>query len=1013
MPDTPAPFSLESFETLGELLKFLRRRARISQRELAIAVGYSESQISRLESNRRPPDLTTLAARFAPALDLDDEPETLARLLALAAAARGEPPPHAAAAAPGPARGPQSPAAGPAPSRSANAPRHNLPLQLTNFIGRTAHLAEVERLLRAHRLLTLVGPGGTGKTRLALQVAAAMLDEFPDGAWLVDLAPSTQAFQVPQAVAQALGLRAESAELAEPTPVDHPVRDALSASLDHLRDKNLLLILDNCEHLIEACAQLAEQLLRAAPGLRILATSREALAIAGEMSYPVPALSLPDPGQLPALEAVAQTEAVRLFVERAQAVRPDFALTDENVQTVVQICQRLDGIPLALELAAARTRALTVEQIAAHLDDRFRLLTGGNRSAPQRQQTLRGTIDWSYDLLPPAEQSGLRRLAVFAGGWTLEAAEVVCSSTYAMAAELAPLGSGGAGGKDHIAPAPLPPSALAGLSAADILDLLAQLVAKSLVLSEQQPGMGARFSLLETIRQYAHEKLIEAGESESAHDRHLAYYLALAEEAAPALRGSGQAQWVSRLRRDNDNFRAAQAWAIQTENAPAALRLAGALTYFWRIRGYAAEGRRRLEAALALQASHGVLPASAALARVLLEAGRIDMEQDPAISQARLEQARDIYQTLGDRSGAANALYWLAEQRVMAHKSYAPALPLYQSALALWAAAGDEWGIGVADHRLGHAAEEAGERAQARALYERSLQTLGQVGDGWQLLGPRRDLARLAWAEGDIARARDMFEKNLAAYEELGSRGGMVDALSNLAALSMAQGNYAQASAEAQTMQTLPGSQRNIAAGRMRQGQVDYLQGHLEPAQAHFEASLEIFRALNDQNGLGWTPPWLGCVAYRAGDFDRARALIDAGLAIDDPDGYWPELAFALLSRGDVDRAQNDAAAAAHHYARSLRIVMDHFDQPDVADRLEGFAKLAAAERPERAARLFGAAEALRARLGTPLSAIERPGYDSALMQTIRQIDPPAFDAAWAEGQAFTWEQAAAYALEA
>ncbi|MEP7359275.1 MAG: LuxR C-terminal-related transcriptional regulator, partial [Anaerolineales bacterium] len=363
------------------------------------------------------------------------------------------------------ARQPRVPQARPRP-----APRHNLPVQLTNFVGRAPQIMEVKGLLRGTRLLTLIGPGGSGKTRLALQIAAESLGDFADGAWLVELAPVADPAQVPQAVVRSLALTAETGLPLELAPIAPSDGDAASLIREHLRDKRLLLILDNCEHLVAASAQLAEQLLRAAPGLRVLATSREALGVVGETSYPVPALSVPNLHQLPALEVFAQSEAIQLFVERAKAVRPDFDLTHRNAPVVAQICQHLDGIPLAIELAAARVRALTVEQIAAHLDNRFALLTGGSRTAPPRQQTLRATIEWSYELLTEGERALLRRLSVFTGGWFLEAAEQVMNEPQA-------------------------------------LDWLTQLVAKSLVLSTQPLAGEARFSMLETIRQYAEEKL--------------------------------------------------------------------------------------------------------------------------------------------------------------------------------------------------------------------------------------------------------------------------------------------------------------------------------------------------------------------------------------------------------------------------------------------------------------------------------------------------------------------------
>jgi tetratricopeptide (TPR) repeat protein len=325
----------------------------------------------------------------------------------------------------------------------------------------------------------------------------------------------------------------------------------------------------------------------------------------------------------------------------------------------------------------------------------------------------------------------------------------------------------------------------------------------------------------------------------------------------------------------------------------------------------------------------------------------------------------------------------------------------------------DKWGVGICLHYMGHVKEEMGDYGKARELYQRSFEILRERGDGWQLAGPLLDLAKYAWADGDAAHARALHQESLAIFEEMGNKGGMANTLGFLTAILAAQGDYTQASTAALTMQNLPGGKRDIASGRTRLGQIEYLQGRLAEAKAHFEAGLMIFRELKDENGMGWVPPWLGCVAHRAGDLGRAQTLIEEGLDIVDPDGYWPELAFALLARGDVARAQGDPATAAQYYARSLRIVVEHKDQPDVAERLEGFAKLAgAAQQPQRAARLFGAAEALRERIGTPLPAVERADYDGAVALARAQLDPAAFSAAWAEGKVLGWEEAAAYALE-
>src|SRR5579859_364154 len=417
-------------------------------------------------------------------------------------------------------------AAIPTDSAPAGARRHNLPAEVTSFIGREKEITAVRRLLGGTRLLTLTGSGGTGKTRLALRAAAEVLGEFRDGIWLVDLAPLADAALVPQSVASVLGVREEPG-----TALTRRIADVL-------HHKHLLLVLDNCEHLIGAVAELAEGLLRDCPDLKLLVTSREPLGIAGETAYRVPSLSLPpDDARTPSptrpeATAPAQSEAVRLFVDRASTVRPDFALTEANTAAVVQITRQLDGVPLALELAAARVRALGVEQIAARLDDRFRLLTGGSRTALPRQQTLRALIDWSWDLLAPEEKLLLRRLSVFVGGWTLEAAEAVCTAK-----------DEGGRMKDET----FQPSAFI-LHPSDVLDILTRLVDKSLVVADEHDG-ASRYRLLETIRQYAREQLLQAGAAEAAaiRGRHVEFFLALAEQAAPALHSADQLVWMARL----------------------------------------------------------------------------------------------------------------------------------------------------------------------------------------------------------------------------------------------------------------------------------------------------------------------------------------------------------------------------------------------------------------------------------------------------------------------------------
>ena len=508
------------------------------------------------------------------------------------------------------------------PLRSLDNPElpNNLPQQVTSFIGRETQVEEVTRLLGRTHLLTLTGAGGCGKTRLSLQVAADLLDQYFDGVWLAELAALSDPALVPQAVATALGVKEEPGK---------PLSQTLVAAL---KPKRLLIVLDNCEHLVAACAALATDLLRSCPQVRILASSREALNVSGEQTFRVPSLTLPDPKQVQTVESLSQYEAVRLFIERAQAVQPSFAVTTANAPAMAQVCFHLDGIPLAIELAAARVRSLSAEEINRRLDQRFRLLTGGARNVLPRQQTLRALIDWSYDLLTGAEKALLCRLSVFVGGWTLSAAEAVCA---------------GEPVKDW-----------------EVLDLLTALVDKSLVAAERW-GNGTRYRLLETVRQYGGDRLRESGESEAVSGRVAAYFLALAEEAEPQMRGPEQEVWLSRLETEHDNLRASLSWVEgQGDGGEDGLRLAGALSRFWGIRGHSTEGRQWLRRALARtkrgdveeeSAREGAGSASRAVA--LTGAGNLARNQgDYAEAQTLYEEALTLNGQLGDRQGIANTL---------------------------------------------------------------------------------------------------------------------------------------------------------------------------------------------------------------------------------------------------------------------------------------------------------------------------------------------------------------------
>jgi predicted ATPase/class 3 adenylate cyclase len=631
------------------------------------------------------------------------------------------------------------------PLRSLDAYPHNLPLQLTSFVGRAAEMAEVTRLLATTRLLTLTGTGGCGKTRLALQVAADQVDASPDGVWLVELAPLAEPDLVAQAVATVLGVR------------EQPGQPILTTLVAWLKAKRLLLVLDNCEHLLDACAHLAESLLRACPSLVILATSRELLSTPGEVAWRVPSLTVPDPRQMTTAEAVRQGDAGQLFVERARQVVPAFVVSEHNAAAVLQICRRLDGIPLAIELAAARVRVLTAEQIAARLDDRFRLLTGGKRTGLRRQQTLQAAIDWSHDLLTADERVLLRRLAVFAGGWTLAAAESV-------------------GGAEPV-------------DAEHVLDVLTSLVDKSLVLADAQ-GAEERYRLLETVRQYAEDKLLTSGEAVAVRERHAQHYLALAEwDRRPRRLTAVQ---IDQLDAEYDNLRAALRWMVEVGDAEAGLRLCGSLTSFWYIRGFPGEGRAWLAEVLALPAAAMPTPGRAG---ALVAAARLAWHQDdPAAARAACAEAVAILRARGDAGELAHALATLG-RAMLAQGDYDAAQVVLEEALALGRASGDTGAIRHVLEVRFQLAYYQGDYALARALVEEQLALVQAAGHASGRRGPALNwLGHIAVAEGDYARARACYLESLAARQAFAFFGvGLAFTLSGCANLTAALGKHTRA----------------------------------------------------------------------------------------------------------------------------------------------------------------------------------------------------------------------------
>ena len=630
--------------------------------------------------------------------------------------------------------------------RSLEATPNNLPLQVTSFIGREHELAEIKRLLDGTRLLTLLGMGGLGKTRLSLQTGADVLDKYPDGVWFVDLAPIKDASLVPNVAAQVLGVREEAGKT---------ITQTLCA---HVKEHKLLIILDNCEHLVAACAGLAEALLIGAPGVRLLATSREALHIRGEQTYPVLPLAAPD--RKAGVEALLRSEAVQLFVERAQLQKPNFALTERDAPAVAEICARLDGIPLALELAAARMRSLSVSEINTRLNDRFKLLTGGSRVALERQQTLRALVSWSYDLLQEREQMLLDRLSVFAGGFDLAAAEVVCSAE--------------------------------PLVQDDVIDLLSSLVEKSLVMVDDGNGnsryglletirefarehLTKRYDMLGTIREFAKERLVDNDDVAATASRHCDYFFVMAKSGNKGLQGPEQPEWIPRLEAELDNMRAAVAFSMGDTGDPIiAVKMEVALQRFRILRGYATEGRNNVRALLSLPAIQGSEMAHAHA--LYVGANLADSQGDDWEAERMLETCLALRRGIGNEAEIAATLSTLAAVRLrLGDPERARAGE--EEALAIFRKLGQRSEEAIVLLHLGEICAHTGDDEDARRVLDQSLSIARAIKYQETESDCERMLGQLALERADLPEARARFERALEVCRVAGDRRGAATAL--------------------------------------------------------------------------------------------------------------------------------------------------------------------------------------------------------------------------------------------
>jgi predicted ATPase/DNA-binding CsgD family transcriptional regulator len=685
----------------------------------------------------------------------------------------------------------------------------NFPAHLPRLIGREQHVTTICALLKQVdvQLLTMVGTGGVGKTSLALQVAKTVLHDFRDGVFVVSLAPISDPMQVIAAIAQTLGLRA---------PVDRPIHDLL---VEFLRSKQLLLVLDNCEQVIAVAPRLAE-LITSSPGLKLLITSREMLHLREERVFSIPSLTLPNLKEFTSIESLLKCASVALFIERAQAVKPNFLLTDANAHAVAGICIRLDGLPLAIELAAVRMRLLSPQQLLERLEKSSQVLSGGPKDLPERQQALRNTIQWSYDLLNAGEQRLFRRLAAFVGGCSLEAIESVSVSI----------------------------SRAMGEETINILDACISLLDKHLLQQREQEDGYSFLNMLETIREFALDTLQRSGEADIANQAHAQYYQALVEDSAPPVFDAKEMEWFDRLDQVQDNLRTALNWFIEKHDAEMALQLSGRLVRYWSVRGYMQEARQWLKTALTM--SENV--SSPVMASALSGAAWLDTELgEYERAETLCRESLGLYQQLGDLHGMALAYHRLGGAYSRHH--YAAACSALEESVALYRQVGDKGGLAFSLMSLGTVNLVHGEDSTARSLLEESLEQCRQLGNkegmAWSLLM----LGLLLLAGDDVQKVTSLLEESLALFSEIRNKEGRARALILMGELRSKQGKNTEARLlieESLSLLREVGSRQFIAQALLLLARTSALQGDKQTARTSYKESLAIMRDLKIEEGI-------------------------------------------------------------------------------------------------------------------------------------------------------------------
>jgi len=918
---------------------------------------------------------------------------------------------------------------------------HNLPASLTSFIGRKNEIKELKRLLSKKRIITIAGVGGAGKTRLAQQVASESLEDYSFGGWFIDLAPLSDPSLVPQYIMNSIGIHEDTRS----TPVE--------VLIFFFQGKSALLILDNCEHVLAGVVQMAQAIIGELPDLKILATSREPLGLVGETVWWIPQLSTPPMGENISLVRLLLFESVRLFVERAVTANPGFTLNQQNSDSVAQICARLDGIPLAIELAAARARVLSAVDIAARLDNRFQFLTS-NQNVNPRQKTLRNLIDWSHELLPKSEQALLRRLAVFSGGWTLEAAEKVCYCE--------------------------------NINSIEILDLLSHLVDKSLVIAEITED-SERYNLLETIRQYAQERLAESKETDIYLFRHAEYFTNLVEQAYVDMWGRDQAEWFEKLEADFDNLRSAMEWmAGNQQTNEMYLRMSGSMWRFWRIRGHISEGRTRLEDAL----KKNPYAAKDLIANALRGASKLALQQGDYTQAAVLAQdSLEKFRNLNDKLGVARQLDVLGEVSYY-QGLYTQAVELHTESLALKYEINDKEGIAVSLRQLGVIARDRGDYRYARELFEESLKLFRELEDKIFIAQTLNNYGLVEHSLCNYEIASALFEEAVSIYRQLNDRVGISNTLQNLGNLAKDQGELIKALSiydECLKLKQALGDKRGITQAQTTRAEVVFYQGKYNVCVQIVEQSLNLFQELGVKRGIvfslgllaycaqyqgnlekaislaeqclkisielnaprpmAYCKEVLGLVAYSKNNLGEARELLDEAIQIFDKYGDRRNVASAKINLartayreedmvngiklledcleiaqelnlrwvrglaleilGLFERNQGNLERALELFQESLRISINQDNRQGIVNSLGAIAGLAAlANHPAEAVKLFAVSQKERDEIGAKMGEGDLREYNKFLSMAHQNLDEEQYQTFWSQGYNLTTEQA-------